>query len=378
MKKIIFLTASRADYGKLKILISSLQKKKNFKVYVFVTGMHNLKKFGNTWMKIKLDNIKNIFRFNNQGNKDPADVTLAKTIVGFTKYVKKIKPDLIVVHGDRIEPLACSIVGALNNYRTAHIEGGEISGTVDEIIRHSISKLCHIHFVTNKIAKKRLIQMGELNKSIFIIGSPDIDIMMSNKLPLIHDVKKHYGIKFDNYGVGILHPVTTDLKKFKNYTKIFVNVIKKSKQQFVLIYPNNDLGSNYIFNEYKKLKKNNKIKLLPSMRFEYYLTLLKNSNLIIGNSSSGLMEAPIFGVPTVNVGNRQNKRSKLNTIYNVSFSEKKILKLVDYLFKKKINFTKKNEFGGGHSFALFNNAINSKYFWTINVQKTFKDINKNY
>ena len=378
MKKIIFLTASRADYGKLKILISSLQKKKNFKVYVFVTGMHNLKKFGNTWMKIKLDNIKNIFRFNNQGNKDPADVTLAKTIVGFTKYVKKIKPDLIVVHGDRIEPLACSIVGALNNYRTAHIEGGEISGTVDEIIRHSISKLCHIHFVTNKIAKKRLIQMGELNKSIFIIGSPDIDIMMSNKLPLIHDVKKHYGIKFDNYGVGILHPVTTDLKKFKNYTKIFVNVIKKSKQQFVLIYPNNDLGSNYIFNEYKKLKKNNKIKLLPSMRFEYYLTLLKNSNLIIGNSSSGLIEAPIFGVPTVNVGNRQNKRSKLNTIYNVSFSEKKILKLVDYLFKKKINFTKKNEFGDGHSFALFNNAINSKYFWTINVQKTFKDINKNY
>ena len=153
MKKIVFLTASRADYGKLKSLIINLQKNKKFKVYIFVTGMHNLKKFGSTWMKIKLkkyDNIKNVFRFNNQNNYDTADLILAKTIGGFSKYVKKIRPDLIIVHGDRIEPLACSAVGVLNNFRTAHIEGGEVSGTVDEIIRHSISKLAHIHFVTNK------------------------------------------------------------------------------------------------------------------------------------------------------------------------------------------------------------------------------------
>ena len=375
MKKIIFLTASRADYGKLKTLIVNLQKNKNFKVYIFVTGMHNLREFGATWHKIKLDNIRNIFRFNNQTIRDTADIILSKTIVGFTKYVKKIKPDLIVVHGDRIEPLACSIVGALNNFRTAHIEGGEVSGTVDEIIRHSISKLSHIHFVTNITAKKRLIQMGELNKNIFIIGSPDIDIMMSNKLPTIREVKKHYNIKFDNYAIGILHPVTTDLKKFKNYVKIFINVIKKSKKQFILIYPNNDLGSNYIFKEYKKLKNNNNIRILPSMRFESYLTLLKNSNLIIGNSSSGVIEAPIFGVPTINIGSRQNRRSKLKTIHNIDFNKKELLKLIDFFFKIKIKYRKKQEFGKGKSFKLFNKALNSNFFWKTEVQKTFKDIN---
>jgi UDP-N-acetylglucosamine 2-epimerase (hydrolysing) len=377
MKKIVFLTASRADYGKLKTLIVNLQKKKNFKVYVFVTGMHNVKKFGSTWMKIKLkkyDNIKNVFRFNNQTTIDSTDIILAKTIAGFAKYVKKIKPDLIVVHGDRIEPLACSAVGALNNFRTAHIEGGEVSGTVDEIIRHSISKLSHIHFVTNQNAKKRLIQMGELSKNIFIIGSPDIEIMMSNKLPDISDVKKHYNIKFDNYGIGILHSVTTDMQNFKKYVKIFTNVIKKSKQQFILIYPNNDFGSNYIFKEYEKLKKNDNIRLLPSMRFEFYLTLLKNSNLIIGNSSSGIMEAPVYGVPTINIGNRQNNRSRLKTIHNVDFNQKKLLKLIDYFFTKKIKYTEQKEFGEGESFKLFENALNSNYLWKIDVQKTFKEI----
>jgi UDP-N-acetylglucosamine 2-epimerase (hydrolysing) len=377
MKKIVFLTASRADYGKLKTLIVNLQKKKNFEVYVFVTGMHNVKKFGSTWMKIKLkkyDNIKNVFRFNNQTTIDSTDIILAKTIAGFAKYVKKIKPDLIVVHGDRIEPLACSAVGALNNFRTAHIEGGEVSGTVDEIIRHSISKLSHIHFVTNQNAKKRLIQMGELSKNIFIIGSPDIEIMMSNKLPDISDVKKHYNIKFDNYGIGILHSVTTDMQNFKKYVKIFTNVIKKSKQQFILIYPNNDFGSNYIFKEYEKLKKNDNIRLLPSMRFEFYLTLLKNSNLIIGNSSSGIMEAPVYGVPTINIGNRQNNRSRLKTIHNVDFNQKKLLKLIDYFFTKKIKYTEQKEFGEGESFKLFENALNSNYLWKIDVQKTFKEI----
>lgn len=379
MKKIVFLTASRADYGKLKTLIVNLQKNKKFKVYVFVTGMHNLKKFGSTWMKIQLkkyDNVKNVFRFKNQTINDSADEILAKTISGFSKYIKRVNPDLIVVHGDRIEPLACSAVGALNNFRVAHIEGGEVSGTVDEIIRHSISKLSHIHFVTNNKAKKRLLQMGELNSTIFTIGSPDVDIMLSNNLPSIDTVKKHYNIGFTNYGIGVLHSVTTDLFNFKKYVKVFTDSIKKSKKQFIIIFPNNDLGSRYIFKEYSKFKKNNKIRLLPSMRFEHYLTLLKNSHLIIGNSSSGIMEAPIYGIPTINLGNRQNNRSKSKSIINLDFNEKEILKKIDLFFEKKIKIKNSREFGGGKSFKLFENALNSDYFWNINVQKTFNDITK--
>ena len=373
-KKILFVTGTRADYGKIKSLILKLQKRSSFQVHVFVTGMHNLKKFGSTWEVLKDDKIKNIVRFRNQKNDDSMDLVLSKTIVGFKRVVSKIKPDLIVIHGDRIETLACAIVGSLNNHRTAHIEGGEVSGTVDEILRHSISKLAHIHFVTNKRAKKRLTQMGEFKDNIFIIGSPDVDIINSKKLlPSLKDVKKRYNISFENYGVGILHPVTTNIQNLKNETKIFLNSIKKSKKKFVLIYPNNDHGSKIILNEYKKINLKN-IRILPSMRFEYYLILLKNSKVIIGNSSSGIMEAPYYGVPTINIGERQLNRSKLRTIKHCKFNEKKILSLIKTMFLKIKRNKTKSEFGKGQSFEIFDKILRSKKLWKINTQKQFQDI----
>ena len=373
MKKIIFVTGTRADYGKIKSLIVNLQKKKTFKVYVFVTGMHNLKKFGSTWVALKLDNIKNIIRFRNQRYNDNMDLVLSKTIIGFKKTVEKIKPDLIVIHGDRTETLACAIVGSLNNYRTAHIEGGEISGTVDEILRHSISKLSHIHFVTNITAKKRLTQMGEIKKNIFIIGSPDIDIMKSKELPKLNEVKKHYGINFINYGIALLHPVTTNTINLKNETIAFLNSIKKSKKDFILLYPNNDQGSELIFKEYKKIRSSN-IRILPSMRFEYYITLLKFSNVIMGNSSSGIMEAPYFGVPTINIGDRQKNRSISKSIINCNFNEKQLLTAINYSFSKNIKHKTEIEFGYGNSFKIFNKILFSKSLWKNDTQKQFQDV----
>jgi len=372
-KKIIFVTGTRADYGKIKSLILKLQKTNLFEAHVFVTGMHNLKKFGSTWEALSYDKIKNITRFRNQKNNDSMDLVLSKTIVGFKRTVTKIRPDLIVIHGDRIETLACAIVGSLNNYRTAHIEGGEVSGTVDEILRHSISKLAHVHFVTNKRAKKRLIQMGEFKNNIFVIGSPDIDIINSKNLPLQKDVSKRYNIKFENYGIGILHPVTTKIENLRSETLSFLNAIKKSKKNFVLIYPNNDHGSNIILKEYKKIK-SKFIRILPSMRFEYYLVLLKNSKLILGNSSSGIMEAPYYGIPTINIGDRQKNRSKLKTIEHCRFNEKKILGLINKMFLKTRRHKLKSEFGKGKSFEIFYKILRSKNIWEIDTQKHFQDM----
>ena len=195
MKKIVFVTATRADYGKLKTIITSIQKHKKFKAYVFVTGMHNMKEYGSTYIQIQKDKIKNIKKFSNQKLGYNHNKIISKTIDGFSSFANKIKPDLVIVHGDRIEPLACAIVCCLNNIKIAHFEGGELSGTVDEIFRHSISKLCNIHFVTNKIAKKRLIQLGELKQNIFITGSPDIDLLLSKNLPSLKDVVNKYNIK---------------------------------------------------------------------------------------------------------------------------------------------------------------------------------------
>ena len=176
-----------------------------------------------------------------------------------------------------------------------------MSGTVDEMLRHAISKISHIHLVSNKTAKKRLIQMGENKKNIFVVGSPDVDMILGKDLPNLNIVKKRYDITFENYAIGIIHPITTNLKNLKKETKIFLNSIVKSNLNYILIYPNNDHGSDIILNEIKKLKKNKKFKIFPSIRFEYYLTLLKNSRFIIGNSSSGIIEAPYYGVSTINL-----------------------------------------------------------------------------
>ena len=150
MKKIVFLTATRAEFGKMKTLMQAVEKHKDFECYVFVTGMHMLKKYGSTYDEIKKARFKNIYMKKNQSETSNDMLkTLSKTINIFDDYVKRVKPDLIVVHGDRLEALAGAIVGAFSNIKVAHIEGGEVSGTIDESIRHAITKFSHIHFVSN-------------------------------------------------------------------------------------------------------------------------------------------------------------------------------------------------------------------------------------
>jgi len=373
MKKIVFITGTRADYGKIKSILINLQKKKIYEVSLFVTGMHNLKTYGSTYDEIYKDKIKNITRFKNQNKNDAMDVVLSKTINGFKKYVNTKKPDLIIVHGDRVEALACAIVGAINNIKVGHIEGGEISGTIDGVLRHSISKLCNFHFVTNNSAKKRLIQIGEINSNIYTIGSPDVDLILRKDLPSLESVKRRYEIKFSNYAIGIFHPVTNEMHNLKKEINIFVNSIIKSKKNFILIYPNNDTGTNIILDEYRRIKSNT-VRIFPSIRFEYYLSLLKNSNFIIGNSSSGIMEAPYYGIPTIDLGNRQLNRAKLDSITNLSFNQKKIERYINYFSNKKIKYKKTLFFGKGNSSKKFIQILNKKNIWKSQSIKQFNEI----
>ena len=373
MKKIVFITGTRADYGKIKSILIKLQKKKIYEVSLFVTGMHNLKTYGSTYDEIYKDKIKNITRFKNQNKNDAMDVVLSKTINGFKKYVNTKKPDLIIVHGDRVEALACAIVGAINNIKVGHIEGGEISGTIDGVLRHSISKLCNFHFVTNNSAKKRLIQIGEINSNIYTIGSPDVDLILRKDLPSLESAKRRYEIKFSNYAIGIFHPVTDEIHNLKKEINIFVNLIIKSKKNFILIYPNNDTGTNIILDEYRRIKSDT-VRIFPSIRFEYYLSLLKNSNFIIGNSSSGIMEAPYYGIPTIDLGNRQLNRAKLDSITNLSFNQKKIERYINYFSNKKIKYKKTLFFGKGNSSKKFIQILNKKNIWKSQSIKQFNEI----
>lgn len=371
-KKIVFLTGTRADYGKLKALITAVRKIKKFDPIILATGMHMEKEYGKTYIEILKDfrDIK-LHKFKNQKKNKSMDTVLATTITSLNKILKKIQPDLVVVHGDRIETLAASICCNLNNILIAHIEGGEVSGTVDECIRHATTKFSHIHFVSNQKAKKIIQRLGEVNRNIYVMGSPEVDIMIKKDLPSIDNAKKRYKIDFENYSILLYHPVTT-LKKSeisKQCTQLFA-AIKKSKKKFIIIYPNNDTHSDVILSYIKKLKNNNSFKILPSIRFEYYLTLLKNSECIIGNSSSGIREAPVYGVRAINLGNRQKNRiNQNNLIKNISFDQKKILKEIINIKKKK----KKSlfNFGKGNSSSIFIKTLKSKNLWMTNRQKYF-------
>jgi UDP-N-acetylglucosamine 2-epimerase (hydrolysing) len=373
VKKILFLTGTRADFGKIKSLIQILEDRQDFEVFVFVTGMHLQEEYGYTLIEIERCNFKNIHTFQNHTHETTMDLTLAKTIEGLSKYCKEVNPDMIIVHGDRVETLAGAIVGSLNNILVSHIEGGEISGTVDELIRHSVSKLSHIHFVSNKQAQKRLIQMGEIEESIFTIGSPDIDIMFSDQLPNLGMVKDYYKIDFEKYAVVMFHPVTTEFKQMKNYTENFVNTLLQDYHNYVVIFPNNDLGSQFIIDAYQKLKENTRFRIFPSIRFEYFLTLLKNSQFIIGNSSAGIREAPYYGIPIINIGTRQQNRAIHADIVNTDYSENSIKDALSIIDSHKVQIVE-DDFGNGNSNELFLECLQKENIWKLNHQKQFRDV----
>ncbi len=370
---IAFFTASRADYGKLKPVILEAKKKKlNFKI--FVTGSHLLKEYGNTKNQITKDfKKKNLILFKNQKFGDSHKIIFKNTVNKFTKILNNKHYDCFFIHGDRIETLAAGTVLTFSNIRIAHIEGGELSGTVDEMIRHSVSKLSHIHFVTNKAAKRVLINSGESDKSIFITGSPDIDFFDKALRPKLSAVKIRYGINFDNYIISFLHPVTTDSRlETKIKSKIYFESLLKIKNKNIIHFvPNNDDNSIEILKMQNKILKNKKnIKILKSMRFEFYLTLLENSKLIIGNSSSAIMEAPYFNIPSVNVGNRQINRYGLDKIINTKFTIKSILNSIKKAEKVKINH--KPYFGVGNSAKKIIKVLLSKKFDDVKIQKIYK------
>jgi len=233
--------------------------------------------------------------------------------------------------------------------------------------------LCHLHFVSNPAAKKRLIQMGELPQCVFQIGSPDIDIMLSKKLPKLELVKKYYEIPFKEYGIVLFHPVVTEIDQIRNQGKNLVDALIESKQNYVVIYPNNDKGSEYIFKEYEEFSGNIKIRYLPSLRFEYFLVLLKNAKFIIGNSSVGVREAPYYGTPSINIGSRQNRRVNNSDIINCGYSRGDIVASINKALNRKSRRIKKL-FGDGNSNKKFLKIIKSKIVWEIPKQKLFQDI----
>ena len=371
MKKIVFLTGTRADYGKLKSLMKKVKQHVDYELSIFVTGMHMLSKYGSTHIEIEKDGFsESVYKFINQHEGVGMDTVLSNTILGFGNYIKEVKPDLIIIHGDRVEALAGATVGALNNVKVLHIEGGEVSGTIDESIRHAVTKFSHFHLVSNEEAKNRVIQLGEPEESIHIFGSPDLDVMFSDDLPALDEVKDHYDIPYKEYSVVMYHSVTTEVHLLKEKVAQFVDALVASNKNYIVIYPNNDEGSTIILNEYNRLTTNDKFKIFPSVRFESFLTLLKHADFIVGNSSAGIREASAYGVPSIDVGTRQSGRySGIDTIISTSETKDALLSAIDQT--KLIMRLPISHYGNGDSAEIFIKILESGHIWTAEQQKKF-------
>jgi len=371
-RTIAFLTATRADYGKLKSVLRRLHDDPQFDVHIFVTGMHMLERFGGTAAEVLEDGYGDIVCDEDYHYEPRMDVAISNVIQTFSRFVRKVRPGIIAVHGDRLDAIAGAIVGAFNNILVAHIEGGEISGTIDESIRHAVSKFSHLHFVANQEAKTRLIQMGESKDNIFVVGSPDIDMMLSPELPSFEEVLLRYDIPFREYGILLYHPVVTEVKDLENHVHEVITALKDSKKNYVAIYPNNDPGNEIIRRAYEKLPNN--FHVYPSMRFEYFLTLLKNAEFIVGNSSAGIREACVYGIPAIDIGTRQSARYSIKILKNIIHTYYRKDDILDAIARAP-NFRHISmNFGAGESAGGIHSVLSRSAIWATPKQKQFRDL----
>lgn len=369
-RHILFLTGTRADFGKLEPLAAAARDA-GHRVTFFVTGMHMLDRYGLTKFEVQRMPGVRLHEFLNQRPGDGQDIVLAKTVMGFSDYVMENRPDLVVIHGDRIEALAGALVAATNYIPSGHVEGGEVSGTIDEVFRHCNSKLCTHHFVSSERAAQRVRALGEPAGSIHVIGSPELDFHAGASGVDLSTVRQHYAIPFDSYGIAILHPVTSEQSTMGQQAAAFFGALRESGRAFVTIAPNNDPGSEAIFDVLNGLPAA-QFRLIPSMRFAHFSELLKNAACIVGNSSAGVREAPFLGIPSLDVGTRQRNRSAAGSVASCATTDRQaVAQFLSTDWGKR--YPRDEGFGHGRAAERFAQVLSDPGFWDRSLQKVFQD-----
>lgn len=347
-KKIIAIfTGNRAEYGLQYSIIDAIRKHKKLSYKLIVSGAHLEKKFGYTIKQIKKDGFKisSLIKLKNRKLKTKAytPLIISDAIQKITLALNKIKPDIMLVNADRFETFAATIASSQMYIPTFHIEGGDITfgGTLDDNVRHAITKLSNIHFVTNKQSKENLINLGEENWRIFNFGLPSNDLINKKKLAETYELENYFNFKFTKYTILFTyHPVFGGLKQIKKECKILTRVLNKlltnKDYSIIATYPNNDYGSGIIIENLISLsKKHNKnFRLIKSLGNYYFHSILNLSSkkkiVLMGNSSSGIKESVAFKCPTINIGSRQNGRLKPNNVLNTQCNYKEIMSKINY------------------------------------------------
>jgi len=332
MRKVFIVTERRADFSRFKPILEELRNSDEFEYDLVVTGLHLLKNHGFTIDEIKAggyDVFTTFDMYKEELAKDDGCTmvqSLGVAIEQLALILDQAKPDIVLSGFDIAANFAVTIAAAHMNIPVAHIQGGEVTGTIDESLRHAMSKFAHYHLVSNEDAKERLIKMGEVPDNVFVVGCPSIDALLEVNDVSDEDLQQEFGIDFtEPYFIVIQHPVTTEFEQSEFQIQTTLGAIKESNAQALFIYPNNDAGAQNII---KTLKKS-KIKHVPTLSLEKYVSLLRRSAGLIGNSSSGIHETATLSVPTINIGSRQQGRLRPTNVVDVEHNQTQIVGAID-------------------------------------------------
>lgn len=385
MKTICIVTATRAEYGLLKNIIKLVNNDKEVNLLLVVTGTHLSKEFGYTITEIQEDEVPisaEIDILEEETNLVSVSKTMGKACYQFGSFFNKYKPDMLVVLGDRYELIPICMCAINEQIPIAHISGGEITeGAIDDMIRHSISKMSYLHFVACETYRKRVIQLGEEPDRVFNVG--DVGVENAVKIKLMNKQELENSIEFPldmPYGVVTFHPVTLEKMDCLNQVEELLNALKSIKDmKFIITKSNADSGGKEINQKIDEfVQENDNMKAYYSLGIRRYLSAIKYSEFVIGNSSSGIIEAPSLKIPTINIGNRQKGRLQAESIWNCNTNYKDIVDSINIVrteeFKQKAQNCK-NPYGDGNVSELILKII-KKYLNNnlINLKKKFYDI----
>ena len=357
---IFIFTSTRADYGLQRGVIKEIQKNNKINTYLVVGGTHLLEEYGNTIEEILNDNIKNIIKLPFLSSSLDASSLVYSVGNGLTQVSEifmKYKPDIVILLGDRYELFIAAIAALLYNSIIIHVAGGEITtGVIDEQVRHAITKIAHIHMPSTSLYAENISKMGEEDWRIHIVGAPGLENIKKLELYTKEEILKLTGIDDDkNTIICTYHPVTLEGEdNVKRQIKNLLEALSKFDLQIVFTRPNAEVDSDEIVNMIKKFVDDNpKAYFFDSLGSKLYLSFLKYAKAVVGNSSSGIAEAPFFSIPTVNVGNRQEGRLQTESIIQTGYLVNEIYKgiekaLYDTEFLKKIKKIK-NPYGDGNA-----------------------------
>lgn len=355
MRKIAVITGTRAEYGILKPVMKTIKAHPSLDLSVIATGMHLSREFGYTIKEIEKDGLKIDAKVRILHGEDTGAAMVAsigKCVQKMAAVLGKINPNILLLLGDRGEMLAGAITAAYMNIPIAHLHGGEVSGSVDESARHAITKLAHIHFPATEESAKRIIKMGEGPSKVFVVGAPGLDTILNEELPAPRELSKKYNLDPSQPLLLVLqHSVVTEADEAPKQIRETLDAIVELGFQTALIYPNADAGGRRMIEVIRKYEKYPFIKTFKSISHKEYLGLMKMASVMVGNSSSGIIEAPSFHLSVVNIGTRQIGRQRAENVLDVGYKKEEIKAaikkaLFDKDFMKKVKMCK-NPYGDG-------------------------------